>query len=111
MTGGMLGLVGSVGIASAANDGGSRKITVNQMPSHSHVEVVFVKKDSGNTTIPPWKLYIYDRWASGGIVECNGGEAVKGSDADTDWGSTSSVGGGQDYIPAHTAVYGWIRTA
>ena len=111
MTGGMLGLIGSVGIASAANNGGSRKITVNQMPSHSHVEVVLVKKDSGNTTIPPWKMYIYDRWASGGIVECNGGEGVKGSDADTDWGSTSSVGGVQDYIPAHTAVYGWIRTA
>lgn len=111
MTGGVLGLVGSIGIASAANNGGSRKITVQQMPSHAHDEVVYVKRDSGNTSIPPWKLYVNDRWASGGIIECNGKDAIKGSDMDTDFGFTSSVGGGQDYIPAHTAVYGWIRTA
>lgn len=36
MTGGMLGLTGSTGVAGAANNGGSRKISVNQMPSHSH---------------------------------------------------------------------------
>ena len=69
LTGGMLGLAGSAGVAAAGSDGGSRKISVDQMPSHSHVEVALVKKDSGNTTIPPWTLYINDRWASGGIVE------------------------------------------
>ena len=36
MTGGMLGLAGSTGIASAASNGGSRKISSNQMPSHNH---------------------------------------------------------------------------
>lgn len=36
MTGGMLGLTGSTGVAGAASNGGSRKISSNQMPSHSH---------------------------------------------------------------------------
>lgn len=36
MTGGMLGLAGSIGVASAASNGGSRKISSNQMPNHSH---------------------------------------------------------------------------
>ena len=36
MTGGMLGLAGSIGVADAASDGGSRKISSNQMPEHSH---------------------------------------------------------------------------
>lgn len=36
MTGGMLGLTGSTGVAEAASDGGSRKISVSQMPEHSH---------------------------------------------------------------------------
>ena len=36
MTGGMLGLAGSTGCASAASNGGSRKISSNQMPSHNH---------------------------------------------------------------------------
>lgn len=36
MTGGMLGLAGSTGVANAASDGGSRKISSSQMPEHSH---------------------------------------------------------------------------
>ena len=36
MTGGMLGLAGSTGVADAGGDGGSRKISVEQIPSHSH---------------------------------------------------------------------------
>ena len=36
MTGGMLGLAGSTGVAGAASNGGSRKISSNQMPSHNH---------------------------------------------------------------------------
>lgn len=37
MTGGMLGLAGSTGVVGAANNGGSRKISTSQMPSHTHV--------------------------------------------------------------------------
>ena len=36
MTGGMLGLTGSTGVATAGNNGGSRTISVNQMPKHRH---------------------------------------------------------------------------
>ena len=36
MTGGMLGLAGSEGVASAGGDGGSNTITIEQMPEHSH---------------------------------------------------------------------------
>lgn len=36
LTGGMLGLAGSTGVASAGENGGSRKISVNQIPSHTH---------------------------------------------------------------------------
>lgn len=37
LTGGMLGLTGSAGVAAAGSNGGSRKISVDQMPSHTHV--------------------------------------------------------------------------
>lgn len=37
MTGGMLGLAGSTGIANAANNGGSRKIQATQLPDHTHI--------------------------------------------------------------------------
>lgn len=36
MTGGMLGLAGSTGVVSAASNGGSLKISINQMPAHTH---------------------------------------------------------------------------
>ena len=36
MTGGMLGLAGSTGVAGAASTGGSLTISKNQLPSHSH---------------------------------------------------------------------------
>ena len=36
MTGGMLGLTGSTGVVGAASNGGSRKISTSQMPSHTH---------------------------------------------------------------------------
>lgn len=36
LTGGLLGLDGSEGIAAVGSNGGSRKITAEQMPSHSH---------------------------------------------------------------------------
>lgn len=36
MTGGMLGLAGSAGIATAGSNGGSNTITVNELPNHNH---------------------------------------------------------------------------
>lgn len=36
LTGGLLGLDGSEGVAAAGSNGGSRKITTDQIPSHNH---------------------------------------------------------------------------
>lgn len=95
MTGGMLGLAGSIGVASAASNGGSLKIPANALPNHTHTF--------------GW------RW--------NSGNAVGGSDKwsisleSSTEGTISDMsklwyeGGGADYIPAHTSVYGWRRTA
>ena len=50
MTGGMLGLTGSIGVADSGYDGGSRTISVEQMPSHSHAEHVSISASGlGNT--------------------------------------------------------------
>lgn len=36
LTGGMLGLTGSAGVAAAGSNGGSRKIQAAQLPNHTH---------------------------------------------------------------------------
>lgn len=46
MTGGMLGLAGSTGVAGAASNGGSRKISSNQMPSHTHGFTTYFWRDA-----------------------------------------------------------------
>ena len=94
MTDGMLGLADSTGVAGAANNGGSRKISVDQMPAHSHSlsELFYAHKHNGghsNINRLSW-----DTANKGGSVI-----------------SIESTGGGADYIPAHTSVYGWRRTA
>lgn len=94
MTGGMLGLAGSIGVASAANNGGSRKISIEQMPSHTHN----LYNGYGDNVAGIQVLYWINRPSLGS----------------TAWLSstfTQSTGGGADYIPAHTSVYGWRRTA
>lgn len=102
MTGGMLGLAGSTGVAGAASTGGSRKISTSQLPSHSHglnaPDYVF----SGEST---------QRYA---VNTSNGSRYTFTTAAQTDlyWlHDTDATGGGTDYIPAHTSVYGWRRTA
>lgn len=95
MTGGMLGLAGSTGVANAAHNGGSTTISINQMPTHQHS--VYARRI--NTTP-----------VSGGntMVVCH---PSNGSGIDNSMNYMNEVGGGQDYIPAHTSVYGWRRTA
>lgn len=92
LTGGMLGLAGSEGVASAGSDGGSIKISIEQMPPHRHREEVAVNATG------------FGRQA----------KAVSNTPANyitvEDW-SIQSTGGGQNFIPAHTAVYAWKRTA
>lgn len=103
LTGGMLGLVGSTGVAAAGSNGGSRKISVNQMPSHTHV---LGRRQYGGSFSSDlgW-------WASN--IDAGGGWLVITGTADGAWGvpEIASTGRGYDYIPAHTAVYAWKRTA
>jgi hypothetical protein len=95
MTGGMLGLAGSTGVAEAASDGGSRKIQAAQLPDHTHT--FKWKWNTGNATSGS------DNWAI--CLEGTTESAI------TDYTKLWYAGGGQDYIPAHTSVYGWRRTA
>lgn len=94
MTGGMLGLAGSTGIADAAANGGSRKISITQLPAHVH-DLPGV--NYGTTVKDQFGYY---------PVRIDNDKA-------SNWrtSSSSSTGGGADYIPAHTSVYGWRRTA
>ena len=50
MTGGVLGLVGSTGVASAGENGGSTKISTEQLPSHSHTIADSAKKNKLGTS-------------------------------------------------------------
>lgn len=49
MTGGVLGLVGSTGVASAGENGGSTKISIDQLPSHDHSIADSAKKNKSGT--------------------------------------------------------------
>ena len=96
MTGGMLGLTGSTGVAEAASDGGSRKINVSQMPEHSHSVSIYTT----NNEATGYGLSITSSFANRVLIR-----------TDSTGQLTRSTGGGADYIPAHTSVYGWRRIA
>lgn len=104
LTGGMLGLVGSTGVAAAGSNGGSRKISVNQMPSHTHT---FGRRSYGGSFTSDLG------WWYSNINDSGSGWLIITGAADGAWGvpEIASTGGGNDYIPAHTAVYAWKRTA
>lgn len=103
LTGGMLGLAGSAGVAAAGSDGGSRKISVDEMPSHTHV---LGRRQYGGPFSSSLEWYSSDVGAGSGWLIPTGADG-------NGWGvpEIASTGGGQDYIPAHTAVYGWRRIA
>lgn len=103
MTGGMLGLAGSTGVVGAANNGGSRKISTSQMPSHTHVYGRRAYGGSFTSTL---------EWFQSNVNSGGSWLILSGADG-TGWGvpEIASTGGGADYIPAHTSVYGWRRTA
>lgn len=123
MTGGMLGLAGSTGVVGAASNGGSRKISSNQMPSHSHAALN--NEDSSHTYYFNTSL----SFATDAVGRANVKRGTTNSDSyysilgnrnasdsigTNDLGAsryTAKTGGGADYIPAHTSVYGWRRTA
>lgn len=120
MTGGMIGLVGSTGVASAANNGGSLTISTNQMPSHSHGALQNTHADDYCFTLNrTWNTDAVGRMAFQMSSSSNYKAMGTNTSASDSVGiedisqatSTATAGGGQNFIPAHTAVYGWRRTA
>lgn len=93
LTGGCLGLADSDGFANAGSNGGSRTISITQMPSHNHLIKGW---NIGNAPAQPstvpynWIGYSGSSWQSADDM-------------------MTMTGGGQDYIPAHSSVYAWIR--
>ena len=123
MTGGMLGLAGSTGIAEAASNGGSIAISIDQMPYHVH------SAQSDSSSAAAWNDYTFTlnrNWntaavqrikvasVSSGWYVMAGNPSASDSAGIEDIGEaryTNGNGGGADFIPAHTSVYGWRRTA
>lgn len=115
MTGGVLGLVGSTGVASAGKNGGSTKISIDQLPSHDPLNDG--KKPLPNNNNQSWE-YMVHVTSLGDDPQCTKGRYTYTQTTGRDvtrlvsaGDDSIKVGGGQDYIPAHTAVYGWKRIA
>lgn len=90
--------------------GGSKKITVDNMPTHYHDMGVYTP--DGSDTMPAWKMYIGDRWATTGVVRANGSSAQSGyTNLNTSFGNTATAGKGANYVPYSYGVYVWQRTA
>lgn len=108
MLGGMLGLTGSTGVATAGSNGGSRTISVNQMPKHRH-NLTYSNNPDEEVGFPFSSPDYPSRHA------INGPLSRYVAQIDDPLPAHNLVvlptGGGQDYVPAHTAVYGWRRTA
>lgn len=91
VTGGVLALAGTTGYAAAGAVGGSKKISISQMPSHAHPYIdtgKFCWNVSIAASAPAW------------------GEAGGNTNA-----VTGKEGGGADYYPLHVSVNLWRRTA
>lgn len=94
VTGGVLACAGTTGYAAAGSVGGSKKISVSQMPSHTH-EYFGYNSGAGSTTLkgsyPPWVAADYRyNW---------------------DMDACRATGGGADYYPLHVSVNVWERTS
>lgn len=97
--GAVLALSGKNGFASPGGYGGNLKISVNQMPSHSHKP----RSDRGN--------FLYQ------VVDTTGETFWKGITTGTTSNSwinrtrDSATTGGQNYLPYHYSVKGYYRNA
>lgn len=96
ITGGaVLGLAGKNDFATQGEYGGSLKISIEQMPAHSH-----------SATKPTTDSYPF---VSG---RKNWGLNGYNVDHQEFWEEfVNSTGGGQNYLPYHFSVNGWIRSA
>ena len=88
---------------SSKSTGGSKKITIDNLPAHSHNSVV-APDVRGN---PDGSADSSDGTSLG---QCywrgNKGKTIDGGNA-----TTSSTGSGTDYMPPYITIYAWYRTA
>lgn len=96
LTGGVLAAAGTSGYAAAGATGGSKKISVSQMPRHTHTMM--------KTNWQDWASN--DQGIKNRMCVANG--ATAGADG---LGIVNNTGGGADYIPLHLSVNVWKRTA
>lgn len=92
-------LLGATGdkMGDIKNYNGSYRITVNQMPAHSHTaKLLGIDSSSLNSNLG---------YAWSALRDINLQQHVGGT------GSTYSSGGGKDFIPYHFTVAVWYRTA
>lgn len=100
LTGGLLGLADSAGIAAAGSNGGSNTITIEELPKHNHELQAGQQGGSAG-------------WDNSGGADRLQYQRLQPGRHIFEFYSryTTSVGGGQDFIPAHSSVYCWKRIA
>lgn len=120
--GAVLALTDGNNFAGAASYGGSLAMSTNQMPAHSHgvrSEGAGQRTDFRFTLNRTWNTSTIQRlriaYQSGSpyyvmAADINASDSI-GIEDIGQAAITESVGGGQDFLPYHFAVYGWYRTA
>lgn len=98
-TGAVLALTGSNGFAAVGKNGGNLKISVKQMPSHSHR--ISGAPNTGSSSS--------GRCMNVPIDNRNYGFNIFNSACQS--GETENEGGGQNYLPYHYSVKGYFRTS
>lgn len=102
VTGGVLALAGTPGYAAAGAVGGSKKIGVDQMPSHTHT----ISSRGAYVSDSPIALYFT-------TAQAGNYWRMWSTNADTNQGElyNKNAGRGADYYPLHVSVSMWRRTA
>lgn len=119
--GAVLGATGANSFGNAATYGGGLKISTNQMPSHNHKAVNGENSELAYTFVVCRSLAL-DALArtrvsvpsSSSYYTITSNRSASDSAGVDDIGAndtTSSTGGGQNYIPYHFAVYIWYRVS
>ena len=84
----------------AGEEGGSKKITVNNLPAHNHTLAIIKTIDEASN----YGL----RWGETGFF--NRVMVSSPTDSPAKQTSTTNTGSGTDYMPPYTAVRAWYRT-
>ena len=98
---------------SIGNYGGSKVISLAQMPSHAHALLVASTDVDTGYTIDSWAMYIGDRWATTGVWRANGPDPIHNAASGKTFlgGRPDYVGEGADYTPYSYGINVWVRIA